>query len=99
MKIIKNQSVAQSMKLTVTEKDELRGFLENKLIKQDLIEYYLDHIKTKDSCKLKYLARDYKIKENRAEIALIIGHKLHWAKIKSVQFMKRDLPVRFDGVA
>ncbi len=100
MKTVREPSVGQNMKLTVTEKDILREFLETTTItKQDLIDFHLDHLATQKSCKLKYLADDYKIKYNRAEIALTIGKKLHWAKIKRVQFMKRDTPIRLEGAA
>lgn len=100
MKNVRELSVKKIMKLTATEQDVLKEFLETTSItKQELIEFHLDHLATQKSCKLKYLAADYGIKYNRAEIACIIGQKLHWAKIKSQQFLKRDRPIRLEGAA
>lgn len=94
MKIIKNQSVAQSMKLTVTEKDMLNE-LKEKITEKDLINFYIDYLANKSehrSDNLKSLAYGFGIKASWAYTAHEIGKKLMFKEISKIKRMKRDTP-------
>jgi hypothetical protein len=97
MKIIKNQSVQTSMKLTLVEKDMLKELNQN-LTNHDLIDFYIDGM-ANGLDKLKSLASDYGIKTSWANTVYGIGKKLMFKELNKIKRMKRDTPIRLEGAA
>lgn len=89
MKIIKNKSVRQSMKLTPVEKDMLKILTEeDDYTEKCIVAYYLTALANKS--KLREIASEWGIKSSWANTVFDIGKKLWFMEIKKVKLIKHN---------
>jgi hypothetical protein len=111
MKIIKNEcksvkgiavsrfkSTKKYTQLTSTEKDILKQLLADDHTEQCIVAFYITRQAHKSE-NIRTLAAQFGIKSNWANTVYEIGKKLMFKQINKIKHMKRDTPVRLEGVA
>ncbi len=98
MKTVREQSVAQNMRLTSTEKDMLKRLIEDDHTEKCIIAYFITALAHKSE-PIRTIANKFSIKANWANTAYEIGKKLWFKDINRVKRMKRDTPMRLEGAA